>query len=122
LTPEVQELRSPSPLAAPGFDRLAPAEAARWRRRLEKSADPCGCKSGAAVSLAALVAWPVWILTSGMPHGSLGWGVATLSYIPVVVVAGIVGKVAGIIAGRWRLRYLRRKLARVSRPLAVTEA
>lgn len=89
----------------------ATTKAARLDRQLKKTANPCGCKSGAALSLAALVVWPAWIITSAMPREPLDWAVAILAYVPVVVVAGIIGKVAGIAVGRWRHRYLRRKLA-----------
>lgn len=99
MTPEVQELD----------------------RQLKKTVNPCGCKSGAALSLAALIAWPAWIITSSMPREPLGWALAILAYVPVVVVAGVIGKVAGIAVGRWRHRYLLRKLAEhAPLPLATT--
>lgn len=96
---------------APGIDRLGAGEAAAWRRRLAETARPCGCKSGAVLSVAALVTWPVWTVASGPPSSPPGVGVALVSYALVVVAAGIMGKVAGIAAGRLHHRRLRRQLA-----------
>src|SRR5438105_2087301 len=45
-------------LTASAFALLAPAEAAKWARRLERTARPCGCKSGAVLIFAALLGWP----------------------------------------------------------------
>jgi hypothetical protein len=101
--------------AAPnlGLDHLAPAEAARWRRRLQETERPCGCKSGAALVLVALVAFPLWtFVVSGPPRTPLGVVLAVGIYAFVVVAAGVVGKVAGIVVGRWRHRHLRARLAR----------
>lgn len=94
------------------LERLAPTEAVRWRQRLERTAHPCGCKSGAALSLLALVAWPLWRATSAQPHTLLAVGVAVVLYPVVVVAAGLVGKVAGIAVGRLRHRRARRQLTR----------
>jgi hypothetical protein len=47
----------------------------------------------------------------GAPHALAGWAVAIVAYPLVVVVAGAVGKVVGMVAGRWRHRRLRRQLA-----------
>jgi hypothetical protein len=97
--------------APPGLDRLAPVEAARWRRRLDSTARPCGCKSGAALTLAALVGWPVWVVLSEPPHTPARIGLAVVVYALVVVGSGMVGKVAGIVVGRLRHRRFRRQLA-----------
>src|SRR6185437_6872876 len=105
--------------ASAGLDRLTPAEAARWRRRLHTTARPCGCKSGAAAALGALIFWPAWMLASGAPHTLFGWGTAIVAYPLLVVAAGVTGKVVGIATGRWRHRRLRRQLAKC---LAVARA
>lgn len=94
------------------LERLAPAEADRWRQKLEKTAHPCGCKSGAAFALVALLAFPVGIAVSGMARTLLRDVVVVLAYPVVVVALGLVGKVAGIVVGRWRYRSLRRRLTR----------
>jgi hypothetical protein len=93
------------------WDGLQPAEAERWARRLRATAHPCGCKSGAAASLFALVGWPVFFIVSGrFPHSILGALVAIVGYGAVVIAAGIAGKVAGIGVGRRRHRRLQREL------------
>jgi hypothetical protein len=90
---------------------LQPAEAEEWARRLRATAHPCGCKSGAAASLLALVAWPVFLIVSGrFPHSILGALVAFIVYGAVVIAAGVAGKVAGIGVGRRRHRRLQREL------------
>jgi hypothetical protein len=101
------------PAVAPNseLDRLAPAEADRWRSRLQRTARPCGCKSGAALALAALVVWPVWTFMSGPPQTAFGVGLATVTYAFLVVISGVVGKVAGIVVGRRRHQRTRAQLA-----------
>ncbi|MDQ6805379.1 MAG: hypothetical protein M3065_10535 [Actinomycetota bacterium] len=94
-----------------GLDGLPASEAVRWHRRLQKTARPCGCKSGAALALAALVAGPVWMFEAGPSQTPLGVGSAVVAYVLVVVAAGLVGKVAGIVVGRRRHRRLRQRLA-----------
>jgi hypothetical protein len=110
LTREVHELQPSPVLATLGLDRLAPAEAARWRRRLKKTARPCGCKSGAALSVAALAGWPAWILATHPPHTPFAAGLALAAYPFAIVAAGAIGKLAGIFVGRWRHRHVRRQL------------
>jgi hypothetical protein len=100
--------------APPAHELLPPDEFAHLRRKLQETAHPCGCKSGAALSLLAIVAWPVWTLTSGPPHTPLGIVLALLAYPMVVLVAGFAGKLAGILTGGWRHRRLRRRLAQHS--------
>jgi hypothetical protein len=101
---------------AAALERLVPDEAARWRERLESTARPCGCKSGAAFSLAALVGWPAWTVLADPPHGAVSIGLATVAYPAVVVGAGAVGKLSGIAVGRWRHRRLRAQLTRCAYP------
>jgi hypothetical protein len=82
---------------------LEPAEAERWARQLRDTAHPCGCKSGAAASLLALVWWPAFVIASGrFPHSILGALVAIVVYGGVIILAGVAGKVAGIGVGRRR--------------------
>jgi hypothetical protein len=97
---------------AAALERLEPEDAERMRRRLERTARPCGCKSGAAFSLAALAGWPAWILLPDPPDGALSIGLATVAYPAVVIGAGVAGKLGGIAVGRWRHRRLRAQLAR----------
>jgi hypothetical protein len=84
----------------------------RRRTREQDLTRPCGCKSGAALSIAALVGWPAWQLASGPPHTPLGIALAFIAYPLVVVGAGVLGKLGGILVGRERHRRLRRQLAR----------
>lgn len=76
----------------PVLNRLSPAEAAGGRERLERTARPCGCKSGALMSLAALVAWPVWIATSAALRTLAGLAQSLVAYAFVVLAAGVIGK------------------------------
>ncbi len=96
----------------PVLNRLSPAEAAGWRERLERTARPCGCKSGALMSLAALVAWPVWIATSAAPRTLAGLAQSLVAYAFVVLAAGVIGKLSGIAVGRQVHGRVRRQLAR----------
>lgn len=98
--------------APPGHELRPPDELARLRRKLRETAHPCGCKSGAALSLLAILAWPAWTWSSGPPQTPLGIGLAVLAYPVVVLVAGFAGKLAGIITGRLRHQRLRRRLAK----------
>jgi hypothetical protein len=77
-----------------------------------QTARPCGCKSGAAFTLAALVGWPVWIAISGVPHNPIEIGTAPFVYAGVVIGAGVAGKLAGIAVGRARHRRLRHRFER----------
>lgn len=106
----VDQCRAPSALVGVRLDCLEPEEAAHWRRELERTARPCGCKSGAALSLVALAGWPAWIFASGLPDTPVGLVLIFVGYAFVVIGAGILGKLAGIAAGRHRHRRLRRHL------------
>jgi hypothetical protein len=92
-------------------DQPPSSPTARLREQVQKTARPCGCKSGAALSALALVGWPVWMWLSpavATLHGVLS---AVAAYPVVIIAAGVVGKVAGIMIGRQRHRWLRRRLA-----------
>jgi hypothetical protein len=70
--------------------------------RSPKRARPCGCKSGAAFMLAALVAWPVWVAARGLPDGVVGIATAIATYVGVVILSATVGKLGGILVGTIR--------------------
>jgi hypothetical protein len=97
---------------------LGPEEAERWRRRLGRTARPCGCKSGAAATLAALAAVIVWAGTGGLPSGILAAATAALAALGVVLGAAVAGKLCGIAAGSLRHRRLRSRFTRRIRALA----
>jgi hypothetical protein len=63
------------------------------------------------LSLVALVGWPVWTLASGLPGTPFATGLAVATYAFVIVMAGVVGKVVGIMFGRCRHRRLWAQLA-----------
>jgi hypothetical protein len=65
---------------------------------------PCGCKSGAACTIVALLGWPVWVVASGLPHEAIGIATAIPAYAGVVIASGFVGKVAGIAVATLRHR------------------
>ena len=96
----------------PELDLLPPTEAERWRRSLEKTARPCGCKSGALFSLTALTGSIVWWLAGRLPSDPVRAAIAVLGSLLLVIAAGLVGKLAGVVVGRQRHRSLRRRLAR----------
>lgn len=98
--------------ASPTGQLLGAADVAELRRQVTRTANPCGCKSGAVMVIIALIAWPAWRIASGLPRdlaGAIGalalWGVA-------VVTAAVVGKLGGVAVGRRRHRRLRRQLDR----------
>jgi hypothetical protein len=95
----------------PSLDRLDPAEAEEWERRLRATAHPCGCKSGAVASLVALFCWPLFVIVSSdLPRSFVGALGAVVVYGVVVIGAGVAGKVAGILVGRSKHRRVRQRL------------
>ena len=52
--------------------------------------------------LCALVAWPLWIGATGLPHGPLAIVTALATYCGVVIVSATVGKLAGILVATLR--------------------
>jgi hypothetical protein len=111
LSAEMDVYRAVSSVARLGPDR-AQAETANLRRKLRETERPCGCKSGAALTLMALIGWPAWTLVTGPPQTFAGVALAIAAYPAVVLAAALVGKVAGIAVGRWRHRRLQRQLTR----------
>lgn len=99
-------VQSESPLS--GTDA---ADIERLRAHLDKLARPCGCKSGAALTILALIGWPIRVVTDGLPRTFLGIVAALATYALVIVAAAIVGKVAGIVVGRVRRRWYQRRLS-----------
>src|SRR3954453_7928885 len=95
------------------------AERERLRRRYERTAHPCGCKSGAAMTLAAVVAWPAWVLATSPPDSVFSAVLAVPIYLAVVIGAGAAGKLAGIAVGRGPHRRLGGRLARPAKPAAL---
>jgi len=92
-------------------DQAQPSPRAKLREQVQKSARPCGCKSGAALSALALVSWPIWMWMSPSVTTPPDILTATAAYPVVIIAAGVLGKVAGIVTGRRRHRRLRRRLA-----------
>jgi hypothetical protein len=86
------------------------ADTARLEGHIRRLARPCGCKSGAALTLLALIGWPVKVILAGLPHTLSGIAVAVVLYPVVVLAAALIGKVAGIIVGRARRRWYQRRL------------
>lgn len=86
------------------------ADVERLRAQLDKLARPCGCKSGAALTVLALVGWPTRVVAEGVPRTPLGLVAALVTYALVVLTAAIVGKVAGIAVGLVRRRWYQRRL------------
>jgi len=99
-----------------GWPELAlvfePAEAASWSKWLNRTARPCGCKSGAAMTLAALVGWPAMFLLASGGRSAREIVVAVVTYPFVVLAGALAGKIAGIVAGRATHSWLRRRLQR----------
>ena len=85
--------------------------ASRLRAQLARTADPCGCKSGAAFLLIVLVGWPIWMWLSTSVRTAADVVAGVVGYPAVIVAAGAVGKVAGIVVSRWHNARLRRRLA-----------
>lgn len=52
--------------------------------------------------LGALVAWPIWVLATGLPHGPFPVATALATYAGVVISSATVGKLAGILVGTLR--------------------
>jgi hypothetical protein len=98
------------------------AEPERLRRRVQETAHPCGCRSGAMLSLAALVGWPVWTLATHLPGSVLGAVLAVPLYLAIVIGAGASGKIAGMAVGLRRHRRLRRRLDELTRSAAAQPA
>ena len=94
----------------PGFDLLEAAEAAAWAQRIDEAASWCGCKSGAALMLIGMVAWPVKVAITGLPTTPAEIALALATYVVVVIACAVVGKLAGLAVGRFRLELLRRHL------------
>jgi hypothetical protein len=92
-------------------DQAQPSPTQKLREQVVKSARPCGCKSGAALSALALVGWPIWMWLSPSVATLPDILLATAAYPVVIVTAGVVGKVTGIVTGRRYHRRLRRRLA-----------
>lgn len=93
--------------------RRAPGNAEdleRLRERVDKLAKPCGCKSGAALTLLALIGWPVRVIAHGAPSTFVGILAVLVTYALVVFAAAIVGKGAGIAVGLLRRRWYQRRL------------
>jgi hypothetical protein len=111
LSAETDVYRGISRVAPPSLD-YAQAKTASLSRKLRETERPCGCKSGAALTLMALIGWPAWTLVTGPPQTFAGVALAIAAYAAVVLAAALVGKVAGIAVGRWRHRRLQRQLTR----------
>ena len=85
-------------------------EIERLRNRIQRLAKPCGCTSGAALMLFALVGWPVEVIAHGIPHTVWGGAAVVAEYFAIVLAAAVVGKGGGIIVGLLRRRRYQRRL------------
>jgi hypothetical protein len=95
---------------APRHGRVSDEHVDELRRQVARTAKPCGCKSGAAMVLVALVGWPAWRAAAGLPDSVGGIAEALLAWAGVTVCAALAGKLAGIAVGRARHRRLVRRL------------
>ena len=99
------------PAAASPLGRIVTTrEVAELRRRVTRTANPCGCKSGAVMTVVALVVWPAWRIWSGLPDGLSGLAVSLAAWVGVIVASAAAGKLGAIAVGRWRHKRLRRQL------------
>ncbi len=85
---------------------LPPTEAIDRSRRLAELRGECGCGTGAACAVSALVLAVAWLVVAPMPSAMIVAG-HVLAALAVVVVAGGLGKLLGITRAR---RLLRREL------------
>lgn len=101
--------RRPDRLAL-DVESLAEADAKRWEARLSRYYFACGCEAGSVVLLVALA---VYVVAVGLAPGGFGaatWRDAVAGVVVGFVAAGV-GKAAGLIHARWRLRTTIRSLA-----------
>jgi hypothetical protein len=87
---------------------------ARRRAGSQRTAHPCGCKSGAALTVIALLGWPIWMCLSPSVRTLGDVIVAVVAYPCVIVAAGVIGKVAGIAVGTWWHRRVQRQLTHLA--------
>jgi hypothetical protein len=81
-------------------DRLDADEREQWERRLLSSYSECGCDAGGVAVLVALVG--VFIVALALP-GARTWTAAGLG-LAATFAAAFVGKLAGVVVARVRLR------------------
>jgi hypothetical protein len=89
---------------------LAEADAKRWEARLSRYYFACGCESGSVALLIALAAYVIALALAPGGFGAANWRHVVAGVAVGFVAAGI-GKVAGLIHARWRLRTTIRSLA-----------
>ena len=83
-----------------------------WQARIDRLLEECGCGIGAAVALAAMGTYLVWVLTSGAPASI---GATILRSLGVLFLGATAGKLVGIGWARFKLR---RALLRLRESLA----
>lgn len=98
---------------------LEPTEARTWETKLNRHYGACGCGTSATFLFIALCG-SLFVL-AGRPGGLLAAGVSDLVLAAIaVLVAGIVGKLAGMAAARVRLYLTIRSLQRRLSPCATS--
>jgi hypothetical protein len=98
------------PLALLQLQELPPAEAEAWRRRIDRHALDCGCRTGAASLLGGLLA----LVTAGV-----AWGNAfvrhpvkhSLLAVAFLLTCALAGKAIGLMLARAQLARTLRRLA-----------
>ena len=90
---------------------LAEADAKTWEAKLSRYYFACGCELGSAVLLVALPAYVVALALAPGGFRSATWRDAVAGVLIGFVAAGV-GKAAGLIHARWRLRTTVRSLAK----------
>jgi hypothetical protein len=88
---------------------IAEADAKSWETRLSRYYFACGCEAGSVVLLVALAAYVVALAMAPGGFGAATWRDAVAGVLVGFVAAGV-GKAAGLIYARWRLRRTIRSL------------